>query len=172
MIDFVDEVPQGEVLYHITETVDTQGNKAYRIELATEVTPGTPMNKVLFDSIKTDLDNKVNKSEIVKGTFTWRNNSNVTISLGFTPRLVIINSNLFQTNLGETEGSSVTAVLMSNVGNIYKARFESSTGTVGTLASYCYKNPFNSNNVTIPALINITHSNYANDVTATYIAFK
>lgn len=61
MIDFVDEVPHdNDILYHITETVDSQGNTAYRIELATEVTPGTPMNKVLFDSIKTDLTNLEN----------------------------------------------------------------------------------------------------------------
>ena len=58
MNNVVDEVLSGEPIYYLIETTDGLGNKAYKIELATNVTtPGTPLNKALFDSIDYDIKN-------------------------------------------------------------------------------------------------------------------
>lgn len=60
MINVIDEVLDGEELFYITPVKDSYGNTVYRIQLATRVeTPGTPHNKVLFDSIKDDLNSRL-----------------------------------------------------------------------------------------------------------------
>lgn len=75
MNNVVDEVLAGEPRYNIT---DSQGNILYRnvkIDLATAITTaGTPLNKVLFDSIRADLNsrlliaNKATTAEAQTGT--------------------------------------------------------------------------------------------------------
>jgi len=56
MINVVDEVLSGEETFNIVPTTDSFGNTVYKISLATSVTtPGTPLNKALFDQIDSFL---------------------------------------------------------------------------------------------------------------------
>ena len=67
MIEVKDEILSGEPLYDIS---DSQGNLIYsgvRIEQITEmIQEGTPLNKILFDSIKKDLELLEAKQKLVR----------------------------------------------------------------------------------------------------------
>jgi len=71
MIEVIDEVLAGDELFYITPTTDQYGNTAYKIRLATPIeTPGTPLNKVLFDNLQNDLTtnytNRIDLSTVYK----------------------------------------------------------------------------------------------------------
>ncbi len=88
MNSVVDRVPTRPGRVKITHS---NGTVEYvTIERADEPTQaGTPLNKVLFDSIKADFETKQNK--VVTGSFV-ASSTLQTINLGFKPRCVIINS--------------------------------------------------------------------------------
>ena len=95
MNNVVDRVPT-EVLANGAvrwEQFDSSGNSLgyvylKRADEPTEV--GTPINKVLFDSIKADLLSKWNYSDISIGTYTGDGTDERTINLGYTPRAVFV----------------------------------------------------------------------------------
>ena len=186
MNNVVDRVPT-EVLSNGAvrwEQFDSSGNSLGYVYMKRADEPavaGTPINKVLFDSIKTDLTNldynKVSTSDIVRGTFAWKKDSSTTLTLNFVPSLVIINSDWFESTLGQTEGSSISAFIMSNVGNVFKAHTYNSSYSLEYLSSYTYKEPITVSGargiIHIPALEVVTGSVYSlSDISANYIAFK
>lgn len=105
----VDEVLAGEPRYNIT---DNQGNILYRnvkIDLATAITTaGTPLNKLLFDSIQADLNsrlliaNKATTAEAQAGI------NNVKYMTPLTTKQAIQNLKSVQTYTTETTGTIYT----------------------------------------------------------------
>lgn len=89
MIDVKDEILNGEPMYRIT---DKDGNILFdniRIEMTTPVIQeGTPLNKVLFDSIKESIKSIIPDSYVI-GTCN-SDGSAMTINCGFKPKMIIL----------------------------------------------------------------------------------
>lgn len=159
MTNVTDEVLSGEELFYIIPTTDQYGNTAYKIRLATNVeTPGTPLNKLLFDSINADIN------EVVKtGSFTWNATSNTTVNLGYKPKFVIAISDNIHASASNYE--TRTVLLADNYGLMVE-------GGDNTAETSAFSNTFSSTGFTVKPLNTITSTFAIQNASATYIAFR
>lgn len=114
MNNVVDRVPT-EVLANGAvrwQQFDSAGNSLGYVYLkrADEPTePGTPLNRVLFESIRADLEHK----NYVIGTYTGNNNADRAtqdITLGFTPSAVIVVKGLTSGGTGSNSYSTLAGM--------------------------------------------------------------
>lgn len=125
---------------------------------------GTAINKVLFDSIQTDLINLFDSKQdnLVTGSFTWNASSNTTVNLGFKPKFVIVISGAI--HAGSSNNANRSAILVNSYGIMIEGRNDADVAF--------FENTFNTNGFTVKPLNTIATSYAIYDAPATYIAFK
>ena len=145
MINVIDEVLSGEPIYYIRETTDGLGNKAYKIELATNVTTaGTPLNKALFDSIDYDIKNIPNfvVSKSYTDTFNNGTTKDKTIQLS-NDRFFIIKTFIDESFVSPSYRYTKQGVLIFDAKTkqylIYYAPHLESIGGMGELSLVIYR---------------------------------
>ena len=117
MINVVDRVPTQAGRWKITHADSSV--EYVTMERADEPSvEGTPINKVLFDSINTDIEHK----KYVIGTYTGNNSDDRAtqdINLNFTPSAVIVVKGLVQGGTGSTGYSTLCGMAITDSDFIY-----------------------------------------------------
>lgn len=133
MIEFIDEVLSGMPVYRITHQDNSTENVS--IDLVTTVTTqGTPLNKVLFDSIKDDLNSRLlisSKATQVQAEAGTDNTNYMTVlrTKQFCAKNVGVKKTLIELSTSGTNTIDLTQYLNDNVRKlevIFDTRFGSS----------------------------------------------